>query len=232
MAQIIKEKIKFLKIRDVLSPIRAFETDAGIDFFVPKFNKDFVDSFKGKNEDFFKDDNCCCKFNATLSTSSTTTFQINNNMASPAVSYDVNDINKSIFKYDEEKGKLYFILNPHSKVNIPSGIKVRMNSPNRALIAANKSGIASKHGLVFGAQVVDYSYTGEVHINVINTSTKIVKIYEDMKLIQFVETPIFTSEIEMTSDPAGFYKDFMTSKDKNRGSGGFGHTNNTQQLNS
>jgi len=75
-----------------------------------------------------------------------------------------------------------------------------MQEPGRALIAANKSGVASKSGLIFGAQVVDYTYKGEIHINVINTSSKVVRIYEDMKLIQFLETPIFNSSIEISED--------------------------------
>jgi hypothetical protein len=34
--------IKFLKIREVKTPTRGFPTDAGIDFYVPKFNPSFI----------------------------------------------------------------------------------------------------------------------------------------------------------------------------------------------
>ena len=105
-----------------------------------------------------------------------------------------------------------------------------MSEPGRALIAANKSGIATKHGLVFGAQVVDYTYTGEIHISVINTSTKNVRIYENMKLIQFVETPVFNSIIEIVDEntPAGwcFYNGLL----HDRGIGGFGSTDNKEEV--
>ena len=43
------EKISFLKIRDVKSPLRANQFDAGIDFFVPKFTKQFISDLKEKN---------------------------------------------------------------------------------------------------------------------------------------------------------------------------------------
>jgi hypothetical protein len=35
------EVIKFLKVRDVKSPNRSYTYDAGMDFFVPKFNAEF-----------------------------------------------------------------------------------------------------------------------------------------------------------------------------------------------
>ena len=46
------------------------------------------------------------------------------------------------------------ILMPHTRVNIPSGIKVEIPH-NHALIAYNKSGVSLKYGLDVGASVVD-----------------------------------------------------------------------------
>jgi dUTPase len=196
--------IKFLKIRDVKPPTRAYEFDAGIDFFVPEFTPKFIKDLKEKNP------------------------LVGKSVAK--ITWDLNDYNDTFFKFDEETGKNYFLLAPEARVMIPSGIKSRMAKPGRALIAANKSGIATKHGLIFGAQVIDYTYKGEIHLSLINTSTKVVRIYEDMKILQFLEMPVFTSQIEVTNtvDPIvdaeetekTFYKDLQD----DRGAGGFGST--------
>jgi len=132
---------------------------------------------------------------------------------------DVSDKNESIIKFDEQEGKAYFPLLPHERLNIPSGIYCLMEEHGRALIANNKSGVASKLGLVFGASVVDTEYQGEIHINVINTSNKTVRIYEDMKIIQFLETPIYNSVIEEVETLEELY-----STESSRGAGGFGST--------
>lgn len=58
----------------------------------------------------------------------------------------------------------------HSRVLIPSGIKVWIGDKSSALVAMNKSGVATKTGLIVGACVVDADYTGEVHLSVINTT--------------------------------------------------------------
>jgi len=39
----------FTKVRDVQSPLRAHDTDAGMDFYVPKFSDDFIRDFEVKN---------------------------------------------------------------------------------------------------------------------------------------------------------------------------------------
>ena len=117
------------------------------------------------------------------------------------------------------KGKRV-IMDPMKRILIPSGIHCQMSNPNRALIAANKSGVATKQGLIFGAQVVDFEYQGEIHISLINTSNKIVEITPGMKAIQFLETPIYHSDIDIITNqtPKEFYEDIETT----RGAGGFG----------
>ena len=157
------EEIKFLITRDVKNPSRGFPTDAGIDFFVPTFNKEFVDyilSDKSNRETFncntpqseleelkeeyitkpwLSDVNPCGIF---LTSSDV--------VSSPTMTSDpVRNNPKDFFGFDIREGKPYFILGPQKRVKIPSGIKCRMTSPGRALIAANKSGIAVNHGLVF-----------------------------------------------------------------------------------
>jgi len=109
-------------------------------------------------------------------------------------------------------------LSPQQRILIPSGIHCQMENPGTALIAANKSGVATKTGLIFGAQVVDFEYQGEIHLSLINTSDVAVEITSGMKILQFIETPIIQSEIlisEMSVET--FYKNSTT-----RGASGFG----------
>ena len=178
-----KEKIKFLKIRDVKSPTRAYEFDAGIDFYVPEFTKEFLEDLAEKNQ-----------------------------------GRDLRMLND---------GPLVSIP-PHSRIMIPAGIKCRMSAPERALVAANKSGVATKFGLVYGAQVIDYTYKGEIHLSLINTSDSHITIEPGQKIIQFLELPVYTSEVEVVEDDSEsmgeieekFYKGLQD----DRGEGGFGST--------
>lgn len=111
---------------------------------------------------------------------------------------------------------------PHGRVNIPSGIRSYI-SPNVALEAQNKSGIATKHGLVYGASVVDANYQGIIHISLINTTDEPVFLPLGMKAVQFLPRFIDTSSIEVCNNVSldEFYKDFEFS---NRGEGAFGST--------
>jgi dUTPase len=94
---------------------------------------------------------------------------------------------------------------------------------NVALEAHNKSGIATKLGLVFGASTVDASYQGIIHISLINTTTKPVDIPLGMKVVQFIPRIIDISEIAVYDNMTleEFYKDF---EHTNRGEGAFGST--------
>lgn len=88
-------------------------------------------------------------------------------------------------------------IKPQARVIIPSGIKVLLEPSNSALIAANKSGISTKKGLIFTAEVVDSPYIGEVHICVVNTSDSTQTIeFGDKALVQFIHTPIFSTTPE------------------------------------
>jgi len=222
-----KESISFLKVRKVKSPSRAFEFDAGIDFYVPEFTKEFISNLKEKNPSVF-----CIKSSGSVYTPGYGIVLANNDPGNLSrIIYDLSDENDTLIKFDDETGENYFILPPHSRIMIPSGIKSRMAQPGRALIAANKSGVATKHGLVFGAQVVDYTYKGEIHLSVINTSTKNVRIYENMKIIQFIEMPVFNSEIKIVEDiQTDIYSSsaaanlFYAGLLDDRGDGGFGST--------
>lgn len=136
----------------------------------------------------------------------------------PKFKEDLKEKNPELL-YNTTKTSMQIYLNPGERVLIPSGIKTWME-PGTALIVANKSGVASKKGLIFGAQVVDSDYAGEVHINVINTSDREVTIQTGEKLIQFIHTPVLLSPVEEVDA-----KEFERLHDKSqRGEGGFGST--------
>jgi len=114
------------------------------------------------------------------------------------------------------------------RILIPSGIHCKMETPNRALIAFNKSGIASKLGLVMGSSVIDFEYQGEIHLNLINTSAdgRAVRLEPGMKVVQFIELPIYQSSIDIdeNSDTRTFFDNTTTT----RGAGGFGSTDSKE----
>lgn len=133
---------------------------------------------------------------------------------------------------DWNEGQSYKIP-PGGRVLIPSGIKVNVPT-GYALIAFNKSGVASKTGLIVGAAVVDEDYQGEIHLNVINTNqfnetfgdityaayTGYVTINPGDKLTQFILLPVnyaIPEEVEIEN----LYQSVTE-----RGEGGFGSTGN------
>ena len=113
-------------------------------------------------------------------------------------------------------------IEPHGRVNIPSGIRSRI-CVNVALEAHNKSGIATKYGLIFGASTVDASYQGIIHISLINTTDNVIELPLGMKVVQFIPRIIDISDIEVFDNISfdEFYKDFEFT---NRGEGAFGST--------
>ena len=111
---------------------------------------------------------------------------------------------------------------PHGRANIPSGVRSFIPR-NVALEAQNKSGIATKYGLIYGAAVVDANYQGLIHLSMINTTSHVVEIPLGMKIVQFLPRIIDISPIEVYNNVSldEFYKDFEFS---NRGEGAFGST--------
>lgn len=124
---------------------------------------------------------------------------------------EVNNVGESIIK-----------IMPHGRANIPSGVRSFIPA-NVALEAQNKSGIATKHGLVYGASVVDSNYQGIIHISLINTTGKIIELPLGMKAVQFIPRIIDISLIEVYNNMSldEFYKGFEFS---NRKEGAFGST--------
>lgn len=117
----------------------------------------------------------------------------------------------------------HIILEPHGRVLIPSGIKVKIPKMF-ALIAHNKSGIASKKGLVFSAQVVDADYTGEIHLGIINTGDREVTLDAGAKILQFLLVPVFHANLVQIDQDQ--YATFQTS----RGAKGFGSSDNISTI--
>tara|TARA_R100001377_G_scaffold32169_1_gene17567 strand:+ start:437 stop:877 length:441 start_codon:yes stop_codon:yes gene_type:complete len=104
---------------------------------------------------------------------------------------------------------------PGESCFIPSGIKVNVPE-GYALIAFNKSGVATKKGLHVGACVVDCGYQGELHINLTNVSAEEQTIAAGDKIVQFVLLPLGDPSIELVEEN-NLYEAVST-----RGEGGFG----------
>lgn len=110
-------------------------------------------------------------------------------------------------------------IKPHCRILIPSGIKMKV-PVDHMIIAQNKSGVASKKGLDVGACVIDESYVGEWHINLINTTSDKVYIDFGQKIVQFVCVPIKTPGLIEISN------DLFSEINTKRGEDGFGSTDN------
>ena len=101
---------------------------------------------------------------------------------------------------------------------IPAGIKSKFPK-NVALMANNKSGVATKKKLICGAQLIDTSYQGEWHIHLINTSNNAQTLEFGTKCVQFVPVLLYTDGCTVTSDEDNFFTETTA-----RGEGGFGST--------
>lgn len=126
------------------------------------------------------------------------------------------------FDFYVPEGHPTVLLAPGKDILINTRIRSKL-AENLALIAFNKSGIATKKHLQVGACVVDRSYQGEIHIHVFNWGKEDILIGPGYKLVQFV--PIEIDE----SEPTIYYEE-QTSLEKfypissERGAGGFGST--------
>lgn len=172
-------RLRFVRMRDVKTPSRSNEGDAGLDFYMPW--------------DLKADD----------------------------LNYTGQIIINPGFEH-EPKVSLVAI-GPHTRVLIPSGIRVLLEPRASMLTAANKSGLATKRGLVFMAQIVDSPYTGEVHIGILNTSNEWIQIQAGEKLTQFIHVPIYPSNPEEIS--LNEYEE-LAENWGTRGSNGFGSSQN------
>lgn len=186
-------RFRFIKVRKVKSPNRGNLGDAGIDFFIP--------------DDLQIED----LRNANINVPGTKITLFPNCQSSIYVDLDDGDHIEVIH------------LAPHSRVIIPSGIKGLLEPENSMLQVNNKSGVSTKKGLVFTAEVVDSTYTGEIHLCVANLTSHRVTLKRGDKLVQLIHIPVYLTEPEEVSK-----EDFQAeaSNWSSRGTGWQGSTGN------
>jgi dUTP pyrophosphatase len=100
-------------------------------------------------------------------------------------------------------------------VLIPSGIRAHVPS-GYALIAFNKSGVATKQNLSVGACVVDEDYEGEIHLHLVNVGRSHTTIKPGQKLTQFILIPVSYMDVHVLEE--------LPDRNTERGAGGFGST--------
>lgn len=182
-------RFRFIKVRDVESPSRGNEGDAGLDFYIPR-NLTMQDMVSANPK---------ATFNNPL---------------------EIGNISLELNKNNQVQS---IVISPYSRILIPSGIMGLLEPRESMLMAANKSGISTKSGLIFTAEIVDSPYTGEIHIGVYNTTNKVVQLLQGQKLIQFIHVPVFLTEPEEISKDE-FGREAL--QWGTRGSNGFGSTDN------
>jgi dUTP pyrophosphatase len=175
-------EVHFYLSRDTKMPVRGTNQAAGIDFFIPYYNEEFLKDFREKN-------------------------------ASANLIYEVVD--------GKDRKVLNITIPPHERINIPSGVHSYLEPKESALIAANKSGVSTKKGLVFTCQVIDSDYTGEIHLGLVNTSNSPVTVSTGDKIVQFIHTPVFFSFIKSVDTKEEFY---AMHEGTQRGDNAFGST--------
>jgi len=112
-------------------------------------------------------------------------------------------------------------LHPGQGMLMPSGVKVEIPIGWEGVFQ-DKSGVASKNGLIIGAKIIDTYYAGEVHINMWNVSNIDVVIKPGDKIVQLTLHPVGNAGW-ITVDENELYKDMR--EEEHRGDGGFGSTN-------
>lgn len=117
----------------------------------------------------------------------------------------------------------HIALQPGHRILIPSGIQGLLEPPTSMLMAANKSGIATKKGLLFTAEIVDSPYVGEIHIGVYNASQETQIIEAGQKLVQFIHVPVYITEPEEIQQEEFYSESQMWGS---RGDKGFGSSQN------
>jgi len=163
------ERLRFALSREVQLPKRAGEHEAGIDFFIPKDLT--IEDIKKANKDVH--DIVIFEGVSEWSPAGHVCLHVNENGFITNIWFGAG-----------------------SRLIIPSGVHALIEPWASELIAANKSGVSTKKGLIFGAQVVDSTYTGEIHISLINPGENPQVISAGDKAIQFIHTPILLTKVE------------------------------------
>ncbi len=114
-----------------------------------------------------------------------------------------------------------FKIFPHKICIIPSGIKCLIPE-GYYLSAGNKSGVATKKGLVYTADTIDEDYEGEIFFALCNVTDVIQKVCWGEKIIQLKLQEVSYEDVEEVeiSDLQQLYKE----RDSERGEGCLGST--------
>ena len=88
---------------------------------------------------------------------------------------------------------------PFGSSVIPTGLKIEVPE-GYMLEIKNKSGIASKRGLLVGACVVDRGYTGEIFVNLHNVTHRNQTLHEGDKIAQAVFVKVETDVLLVESE--------------------------------
>lgn len=118
-------------------------------------------------------------------------------------------------KYDVK----FLHLSPGEQAVIPTGIHVKFPD-DYALVAFNKSGIATKRRALVGACVIDVDYQGQIHVNLHNVGTEAWKIERGDKLTQFLLLRVGLGE----SMEADSLEALYGGQETQRGTGAMGST--------
>jgi len=105
---------------------------------------------------------------------------------------------------------------PFGSSILPTGLKIEVPQ-GYMLEIKNKSGIASKRGLIVGACVVDRGYTGEIFVNLHNITHRNQTLHEGDKIAQAVFVKVRT-DIELIDS------DHIYDDETSRGEGALGST--------
>ena len=107
-------------------------------------------------------------------------------------------------------------IEPGTSAVLPTGC--RFGVPHGYMLEIkNKSGIASKRGLLVGACVVDRGYTGEVFVNIHNPSDRTQTIHAGDKIAQAVF-------VKITTDISLIESEYIYDEGTSRGAGALGST--------
>lgn len=111
-----------------------------------------------------------------------------------------------------------YIIHPGKRILIPSGIKAKMPK-GYCGIFFNKSGVASRAGVIVGSCVVDSDYQGEIHLSIMNVSDEPLNLLPGTKLTQMLIVPESICDVEEVNSLEDLYDEETV-----RGEGGFGST--------
>lgn len=161
-----QEHVKFLVCGDVKAPVRT-KGNAGVDFFVPNLNEQFIKDLVEKN---------------------------------PGQPYRWGLVGSPQNEEEQKNNQgVYLYLPAGEDLLIPSYVKARFPD-NIVLEITNKSGVATNQKLAIGADTIDSSYEGMIHIHVINTSNNLRFIEFGQKIAQGVPQFIDDQPIEIFYD--------------------------------